>query len=44
MALAVTVNGTEIGHDPPANMGWPFEDLVTFAPCGTLVHLGGVLL
>jgi 2-keto-4-pentenoate hydratase/2-oxohepta-3-ene-1,7-dioic acid hydratase in catechol pathway len=41
--LRVSVNGTEVGHDRLANMGWPFEDLVAYAARGTSVRAGDVL-
>lgn len=41
--LRVSVNGTEIGHDRLSNMGWPFEELVSYASRGTWVRAGDVL-
>ncbi|WIX98883.1 fumarylacetoacetate hydrolase family protein [Amycolatopsis mongoliensis] len=42
-AMRVSVNGREIGHDLLSNMGWPFEDLVSYASRGTWVRAGDVL-
>jgi 2-keto-4-pentenoate hydratase/2-oxohepta-3-ene-1,7-dioic acid hydratase in catechol pathway len=39
----VSVNGTEIGQDLLSNMGWPFEELVSYASRGTWVRAGDVL-
>ncbi|MFD4192260.1 MULTISPECIES: fumarylacetoacetate hydrolase family protein [Amycolatopsis] len=41
--LRVSVNGTEIGQDLLSNMGWPFEELVSYASRGTWVRAGDVL-
>lgn len=41
--MRVSVNGTRIGQDLLSNMGWPFEDLVSYASRGTLVRAGDVL-
>lgn len=41
--LRVSVNGTEIGQDLLANMGWPFEELIAYASRGTEVRAGDVL-
>jgi 2-keto-4-pentenoate hydratase/2-oxohepta-3-ene-1,7-dioic acid hydratase in catechol pathway len=41
--LRVSVNDVEIGHDLLANMGWPFEELVSYASRGTWVRAGDVL-
>lgn len=41
--MRVSVNGTEIGHDRLSNMGWPFEELVSYASRGTWVRAGDVL-
>ncbi len=41
--LRVSVNGTEIGQDLLANMGWPFEELISYASRGTEVRAGDVL-
>jgi len=43
LQLAVAVNGTEIGRDRLAHMGWPFEELVAHASRGTEVRPGDVL-
>jgi 2-keto-4-pentenoate hydratase/2-oxohepta-3-ene-1,7-dioic acid hydratase in catechol pathway len=43
LQLRVAVNGTEIGRDRLAHMGWPFEELVAYASRGTEVHPGDVL-
>ncbi|QFZ19038.1 fumarylacetoacetate hydrolase family protein [Saccharothrix syringae] len=43
LAMRVSVNGTEVGHDRLANMGWPFEELVAYASRGTWVRAGDVL-
>ena len=41
--LRVSVNGEPIGQDLLSNMGWPFEDLVSYASRGTWVRAGDVL-
>jgi 2-keto-4-pentenoate hydratase/2-oxohepta-3-ene-1,7-dioic acid hydratase in catechol pathway len=41
--LRVSVNGTEIGQDLLSNMGWPFEELISYASRGTVVRAGDVL-
>jgi 2-keto-4-pentenoate hydratase/2-oxohepta-3-ene-1,7-dioic acid hydratase in catechol pathway len=41
--LRVSVNGAEVGHDLLSNMGWPFEELVSYASRGTWVRAGDVL-
>ena len=41
--MRVSVNGAEVGHDLLSNMGWPFEELVTYASRGTWVRAGDVL-
>jgi 2-keto-4-pentenoate hydratase/2-oxohepta-3-ene-1,7-dioic acid hydratase in catechol pathway len=41
--LRVSVNGTEIGQDLLSNMGWPFEELVSYASRGTEVRAGDLL-
>ncbi|WP_369259070.1 fumarylacetoacetate hydrolase family protein [Geodermatophilus amargosae] len=41
--MRVSVNGTEIGQDLLSNMGWPFEELVSYASRGTEVRAGDVL-
>jgi len=41
--LRVSVNGTEIGQDLLANMGWPFPELVAYASRNTWVRAGDVL-
>lgn len=43
LAMAVSVNGVEVGRDLLSNMGWPFEDLVSYASRGTSVRPGDVL-
>ncbi|MEU4696583.1 fumarylacetoacetate hydrolase family protein [Nonomuraea dietziae] len=42
LALAVTVNGVEIGRDLLSNMSRPFEDLVAYASRGTWIRPGDV--
>jgi Fumarylacetoacetate (FAA) hydrolase family len=37
------VNGVEVGQDLLSNMGWPFEDLISYASRGTWVRAGDVL-
>jgi 2-keto-4-pentenoate hydratase/2-oxohepta-3-ene-1,7-dioic acid hydratase in catechol pathway len=41
--MRVSVNGEEIGQDLLANMGWPFEELISYASRGTEVRAGDVL-
>ena len=41
--MRVAVNGTEIGQDLLSNMGWPFEELISYASRGTVVRPGDVL-
>jgi 2-keto-4-pentenoate hydratase/2-oxohepta-3-ene-1,7-dioic acid hydratase in catechol pathway len=41
--MRVSVNGVEIGRDLLSNMGWPFEDLISYASRGTEVRAGDVL-
>jgi 2-keto-4-pentenoate hydratase/2-oxohepta-3-ene-1,7-dioic acid hydratase in catechol pathway len=41
--MRVRVNGTEIGQDLLSNMGWPFEELISYASRGTEVRAGDVL-
>ena len=41
--LRVSVNGTEVGQDLLSNMGWPFEELISYASRGTWVRAGDVL-
>jgi 2-keto-4-pentenoate hydratase/2-oxohepta-3-ene-1,7-dioic acid hydratase in catechol pathway len=41
--LRARVNGTEVGQDLLSNMGWPFEELVSYASRGTWVRAGDVL-
>src|SRR5690349_8516240 len=41
--MRVSVNGAEVGHDLLSNMGWPFEELVSYASRGTWVRAGDVL-
>jgi 2-keto-4-pentenoate hydratase/2-oxohepta-3-ene-1,7-dioic acid hydratase in catechol pathway len=41
--MRVSVNGTEIGQDLLSNMGWPFEELISYASRGTEVRAGDVL-
>ncbi|MGY1697476.1 fumarylacetoacetate hydrolase family protein [Geodermatophilus sp. SYSU D00814] len=41
--MRVGVNGTEVGQDLLSNMGWPFEELVSYASRGTEVRAGDVL-
>jgi 2-keto-4-pentenoate hydratase/2-oxohepta-3-ene-1,7-dioic acid hydratase in catechol pathway len=43
LALRVSVNGVEVGRDLLSNMGWPFEELVSYASRGTEVRAGDVL-
>ena len=41
--MRVAVNGVEIGQDLLSNMGWPFEELISYASRGTQVRAGDVL-
>jgi 2-keto-4-pentenoate hydratase/2-oxohepta-3-ene-1,7-dioic acid hydratase in catechol pathway len=41
--MRVSVNGTEVGQDLLSNMGWPFEELISYASRGTEVRAGDVL-
>jgi len=41
--MRVSVNGEEIGQDLLSNMGWPFEELISYASRGTEVRAGDVL-
>jgi len=41
--LRVSVNDVEIGQDLLSNMGWPFEELISYASRGTEVRAGDVL-
>ncbi|MFQ1002455.1 fumarylacetoacetate hydrolase family protein [Modestobacter sp. SSW1-42] len=41
--LRVSVNGAEVGRDLLSNMGWPFEELISYASRGTQVRAGDVL-
>jgi 2-keto-4-pentenoate hydratase/2-oxohepta-3-ene-1,7-dioic acid hydratase in catechol pathway len=41
--LRVSVNGAEVGQDLLSNMGWPFEELLSYASRGTWVRAGDVL-
>jgi 2-keto-4-pentenoate hydratase/2-oxohepta-3-ene-1,7-dioic acid hydratase in catechol pathway len=41
--MRVSVNGAEIGQDLLSNMGWPFEELISYASRGTEVRAGDVL-
>ncbi|WP_448608374.1 fumarylacetoacetate hydrolase family protein [Geodermatophilus sp. URMC 60] len=41
--VRVSVNGTEVGRDLLSNMGWPFEELISYASRGTEVRAGDVL-
>src|SRR5690349_11905687 len=41
--LRVSVNDVEVGHDLLSNMGWPFEELISYASRGTVVRAGDVL-
>jgi 2-keto-4-pentenoate hydratase/2-oxohepta-3-ene-1,7-dioic acid hydratase in catechol pathway len=43
LEMTVTVNGACIGHDLLSNMGWPFEELISYASRGTWVRAGDVL-
>jgi 2-keto-4-pentenoate hydratase/2-oxohepta-3-ene-1,7-dioic acid hydratase in catechol pathway len=41
--MRVSVNDVEIGQDLLSNMGWPFEELISYASRGTEVRAGDVL-
>jgi 2-keto-4-pentenoate hydratase/2-oxohepta-3-ene-1,7-dioic acid hydratase in catechol pathway len=41
--MRVSVNDVEIGQDLLSNMGWPFEELLSYASRGTWVRAGDVL-
>ncbi|MGY1618008.1 fumarylacetoacetate hydrolase family protein [Geodermatophilus sp. SYSU D00691] len=41
--MRVAVNDVEIGQDLLSNMGWPFEELISYASRGTWVRAGDVL-
>jgi 2-keto-4-pentenoate hydratase/2-oxohepta-3-ene-1,7-dioic acid hydratase in catechol pathway len=41
--MRVSVNGAEIGQDLLSNMGWTFEELISYASRGTEVRAGDVL-
>jgi 2-keto-4-pentenoate hydratase/2-oxohepta-3-ene-1,7-dioic acid hydratase in catechol pathway len=41
--MRVSVNDVEIGQDLLSNMGWPFEELISYASRGTQVRAGDVL-
>ncbi len=41
--MRVAVNGVAIGQDLLSNMGWPFEELISYASRGTWVRAGDVL-
>ncbi|ROO88049.1 2-keto-4-pentenoate hydratase/2-oxohepta-3-ene-1,7-dioic acid hydratase in catechol pathway [Actinocorallia herbida] len=43
LEMSVSVNGTLIGRDLLSNMGWPFEDLLSYASRGTWIRAGDVL-
>ena len=43
LEMTVSVNGTEIGRDTLADMGWPFRDLVAYASRNSRVVPGDVL-
>jgi len=43
LQMRVTVNDVEIGQDLLSNMGWPFEELISYASRGTQVRAGDVL-
>lgn len=43
LGMRVSVNGREIGRDRLSNMGWPFEELLSYASRGTWVRAGDVL-
>ncbi|HZB21354.1 MAG TPA: fumarylacetoacetate hydrolase family protein, partial [Blastococcus sp.] len=41
--MRVSVNDVEVGQDLLSNMGWPFEELISYASRGTEVRAGDVL-
>ncbi|MEI4272156.1 fumarylacetoacetate hydrolase family protein [Klenkia sp. LSe6-5] len=41
--MRVSVNGVEVGQDLLSNMGWPVEELISYASRGTQVRAGDVL-
>jgi 2-keto-4-pentenoate hydratase/2-oxohepta-3-ene-1,7-dioic acid hydratase in catechol pathway len=41
--MRVSVNDVEVGQDLLSNMGWPFEELISYASRGTVVRAGDVL-
>jgi 2-keto-4-pentenoate hydratase/2-oxohepta-3-ene-1,7-dioic acid hydratase in catechol pathway len=41
--MRVSVNDVELGQDLLSNMGWPFEELISYASRGTEVRAGDVL-
>ena len=41
--MRVSVNDVEVGQDLLSNMGWPFEELISYASRGTWVRAGDVL-
>ena len=43
LEMSVSVNGTVIGQDLLSNMGWPFEELVSYAARGAHVRAGDLL-
>src|SRR5690606_31438994 len=42
LEMRVAVGGVEVGRDLLSNMGWPFEELISYASRGTWVRAGGV--
>ena len=43
LELTASVNGVMVGQDLLSNMGWPFEELISYASRGTEVRAGDVL-
>jgi 2-keto-4-pentenoate hydratase/2-oxohepta-3-ene-1,7-dioic acid hydratase in catechol pathway len=43
LELTASVNGVLVGQDLLSNMGWPFEELISYASRGTWVRAGDVL-
>jgi 2-keto-4-pentenoate hydratase/2-oxohepta-3-ene-1,7-dioic acid hydratase in catechol pathway len=43
LEMRVSVNDIQVGQDLLSNMGWPFEDLISYASRGTRVRAGDVL-
>jgi len=43
LEMNVSVNGREAGRDRLSNMGWTFEDLISYASRGTWVKAGDVI-